>query len=364
MTAPRRQFAFLVHFGTDLRYELGQGWPVFRAIPEQVLQLAVARLPLPPIVWSTVHFSDQPNVPAGWIVLVPCLAREMLELGQAMRLVLGRIDQALDKSIGLGAGMVGLGALTASVTRAGQRLAGRTDVAVTNGNAFTVFMTFEGIKKLLPMCAAREPHIAVVGATGSVGACLVQLLARQRIAARLTLVARHQGRLDALAEQVHALAPDVHVCATNNMAQVREADLVVLLTSSTEALLRSEHLKHGAIVLDDTQPRNTDPSLQQQRPDVLIVDGGLVAVPGMRLEKPISLPAGYAYACLAETMLLALAGHERHFSIGVPKLEQVEYIASLAPKYRHLGFTLGPLHSFGRPLLEGRTLTLKQEMSL
>lgn len=363
MVSSSRKFAFLVHFGTDLRYELGQYWPPFRALPEQMLQFAVSSLALPPMIWTPVHLADQRDGPAGWVVVVPCIARQMLDLGQSMRSVLARIDRALDKSVALGAGMVGLGSLTASITRGGQRLTGRKDIAVTNGNAFTAYMTFEGVKKLLPMCAAREPHIAIVGATGSVGACLVQLLAKQHIASRLTLVARHQGRLDALANQARTLAADVQITATNDMTQVREADLVVLLTSSTEALLRSEHLKPNAIVLDDTQPRNTDPSLQQQRPDVLIVDGGLVSMPGMTLKKSISLPPGYSYACLAETMLLSLAGHDQHFSIGVPTLEQVEYVADLAPRYRHLGFTLGPLHSFGKPLNVDLPLTLEQQVA-
>lgn len=359
----RQQFAFLVHFRTDIRYELGLYWPPFRIVPGPVLEEAVTRLPLPPVVWSTAHFSDQPDTPAGWVVLVPSIARQMLDLGQSMRSVLARIDQAVDKSVELGAKVLGLGALTAPVTRGGQRLTHRTDIGVTNGNAFTALMTLEGVKKLLPMCASREPHIAVIGATGSVGGCLVQLLAKQRTVPRLTLVARHQGRLDALATQARALGPDVDIVATSNMEQVRQADLVVLLTSSTEALLRSEHLKPGAIVLDDTQPRNTDPTLQKERPDVLIVDGGLVAMPGMKLNVSISLPDGYAYACLAETMLLALDGYDGHFSIGVPKIEQVEYVAGLAQKYRHLGFKLGPLHSFGHPLTERRLFGLKQEMA-
>lgn len=52
--------------------------------------------------------------------------------------------------------------------------------------------------------------------------------------------------------------------------------LVVLLTSATDALLRSEHLGEGTVVVDDTQPRNTSPDLPRRRPDVLVLDGGIV----------------------------------------------------------------------------------------
>jgi len=145
------------------------------------------------------------------------------------------------------------------------------------------------------------------------------------------------------------------VRTAKDISAVRTADLVVLLTSSADCLLRSEHLKPGAIVLDDTQPRNTDPALLTERPDVRIIDGGLVSVPGMRMTNNIALPRGYAYACLAETMLLALEGHSDHFSIGTPTLEQADYMLRLAHKHRQFGFDLAPFHSFGQPLAENWT---------
>lgn len=186
-----------------------------------------------------------------------------------------------------------------------------------------------------------------MGATGSVGACLSRLLAR-RHRGRLTLVARQTGRLEALCQELVAQGADAH--ATTDMTAVREADLVVLLTSATGAVLRSEHLKPGAVVLDDTQPRNTDPALLETRPDVTVLDGGLVSIPEMRLRGSIGLPRGLAYACLAETLLLGLSGRGGHFSIGASTVEQAEQMLELAGQFGHLGFRLAAPHSFGRPL--------------
>ena len=118
------------------------------------------------------------------------------------------------------------------------------------------------------------------------------------------------------------------------------------MTSSADALLKSEHLKPGAIILDDTQPRNTDPNLAVERPDVLIIDGGLVSIPGVSVNAHIGLPQGHSYACLAETMLLGLSGHQGHFSIGNPTPENITTIASQAARYRHFGFDLASLRSF------------------
>jgi predicted amino acid dehydrogenase len=163
-------------------------------------------------------------------------------------------------------------------------------------------------------------------------------------------VARSSSRLADLANELRAEAPGLPVEASVELGALRRPDVIVLLTSASEALLRSEHLRPGAIVLDDTQPRNTDPGLQRTRPDVLIVDGGLVSVPGVHITSNIDLPPGHVYACLAETMLLALEGRREHFGIGEPTADQAEHMLRLAEKHRHLGFRLAPLRSFGRRL--------------
>jgi predicted amino acid dehydrogenase len=305
-------------------------------------------LPIAPVLWGNVYMSDQPDDPFGRLILVPLGARQMLDLRREV--VLKKIERALDKAVALGAEIVGLGALTAPVAKGGQKLLHRTDVGVTNGNAFTAAMTFIGIERLMPMCHTREPKIAVVGASGSVGSCVVELLARHRVTSQLTLIARTLPRLEALASTVRRHAPNIAVQTSKELSAMRDADLVVLLTSSADCLLRSEHLKHGAIVLDDTQPRNTDPALLKERPDVRIVDGGVIEAPGVRLTGDIGLRRGHLYACLAETMLLALDGHTSHFSIGTPTLEQADYMLHLAHKYRQFGFSLAPFHSFGRLL--------------
>jgi predicted amino acid dehydrogenase len=330
---------------------MGRFWPPLRYIPNTVYDRALRTLPVPTIMWGNVRMADQPGDPAGWLLLVPLGARQMLSLRR--NVVLKKIEAALDKAAAMGAEIVGLGALTAPVTKGGQKLLHRTDLGITNGNAFTAAMTFSAIERLLPLCQGHEPEITVVGASGSVGSCVVSLLARHRTAARLTLVARDLPRLRRVADLVGRIAPDIRVRATNDLSTLRDADLVVLLTSSADAVLRSEHLKPGAIVLDDTQPRNTDPALLKERPDVRIVDGGVVEASGVRLMGgDIGLPRGHLYACLTETILLALDGHNGHYSIGAPTLEQADHMLHLAHKYREFGFGLAPFHSFGRPLAE------------
>ncbi|SFV31682.1 Predicted amino acid dehydrogenase [Devosia crocina] len=339
------EFAFLVHPRNTLREDMGIlfGQP-FSLVPETVWRSALKHLPVPPMVTGKMSLLDAPGKVVGRIITVPLTPTQLLTMPRNQ--VQGRISQAIDKARDLGASVVGLGALTAPASVGGKAFAKRTDIGVTNGNAFTAAMTLQAIEKLVPTLG-RDPLIAIVGATGSVGSCLTRLYARQH-SGRLLLVARNEMRLQALASDVRR--DGVEATISTDMADVATADLVVLLTSSPDALLRSEHLKPGAIVLDDTVPRNTDERLLTERPDVLIVDGGLVEVPGFHLRGSIALAPKLAYACLAETMLLALSGHKGHFCMGDAKVEQAEHILKLARDHQHLGFHLAPFRSFGRKI--------------
>ena len=51
-------------------------------------------------------------------------------------------------------------------------------------------------------------------------------------------------------------------------------------------------------------------------PDVLVIESGEIQLPGEARMKDIGLPPGIAYACLAETIVLALAGRFENFTLG------------------------------------------------
>jgi predicted amino acid dehydrogenase len=71
----------------------------------------------------------------------------------------------------------------------------------------------------------------------------------------------------------------------------------------------------------------------------LVISGGIVDVPGrVDLGFDFGLPAGRAYACMAEVMVLALEGRYESFSLGQRvEMEKVREIARLARKH---GFQL------------------------
>ena len=345
-------FAFTVHPRARLREDLARAWRPLGLVPESVYDAALRRLPLPPITMAGVQIGGER---VGHIVLVPFGARHLLSDIEGGR---RRVSRAVDRAAALGADVVGLGALTATVTAGGATLRGRSDIGVTNGNAFTAAIVEDQIRMLLPHVSARatRPHIAIVGASGSVGSAVTKLLARDPAEARLTLIARSAPRLEALAASV---AGDVDVTVALTIDAVQGADLVVLLTASADTILGPDHLAPGAVVLDATQPRNTSPALATARPDVLVVDGGIVSIPSLRLTGgEIGLPDGRSYACFAETAILALTGHRGHFSIGNPTLEQIDDIRARAGELSHLGFRMAAPTSFGAPVVLERRATV------
>ncbi|WP_028045692.1 semialdehyde dehydrogenase [Cellulomonas sp. URHE0023] len=332
-TAP---FAFLVHPRARIGEDLARIWRPLGHVPEGLWDTAVRRLPVRPFTSSRVALGERA---VGEVVVVPFGARHLLSQPGEGKV---RVSRAVDHAASHGAGVVGLGALTATVTAGGLSLRGRTDIGVTNGNAYTAAILEDQLTGLL----RGDRRVAVVGATGSVGTTLVRLLARAGTVDSLTLVARGAPRLAALGREVGGRVPTRF---STDLYDVRDCDAVVLLTASADALLGAEHLAPGALVLDATQPRNTHPDLVVQRPDVTLVDGGVVDVPSMRIRgADIGLPHGQAYACFAETFLLGLSGHRGHFSIGVPTLDQVDHVRDLARRFAHLGFGAASSTSFGR----------------
>lgn len=329
-------FAFLVHPRADLRQDMARLAKPLGLVPTIVYDHALRRLPLAPFRFASVGLNGSE---IGRLILVPFGARHLLT---DRRTGARKVAQAVDLAAAAGADLVGLGGLTSPVTNGGRQLARRSDIGVTNGNAFTAVTVHRQVRELLR--AAPAGRVAVVGATGSVGSAVTRLLARDGLGADLLLVARDRSRLDPLTDTVGARS-------ATDLTAIAACDVVVLLTSAADALVGSEHLRHGAVVLDATQPRNTSPDLLRRRPDVRVWDGGVVDVPGLRLRGgSIGLAPGQAFACLAETMLLSLSGHRGHFSLGRPTLEQVDQMVEIADLFRDLGFRPAAPSSFGRPI--------------
>jgi predicted amino acid dehydrogenase len=136
---------------------------------------------------------------------------------------------------------------------------------------------------------------------------------------------------------------------SQNMRQaVRRAQVVVTSTNATNAVIGPDDLRPGAVVCDLSRPANVSREVADARPDVVVIDGGIIAAPDGSALGQFGLGEGRIYACMAETMMLTLGGHLKNTSLGTDLSPQtLQLVRSLAAEH---GFCVAKLRSFGQPI--------------
>lgn len=396
-------FAFLVH-----PLDMGN-YPEFDRSLEPYTEEEMQRLSErfnaliePFVIGKTRFVSETGQKVYGEFVVVPRTTEQLIHGSRQENLAV--VARAVELARQRGAGIVGLGAYTAIVSRSGRALKDRR-VALTTGNSYTVVAAIEALLEAAERLGEdlTESRAAVVGATGSIGRGTALLLgpevrelvlignprSGEKAVERLRAVAAELFRsllteaaagrafaegtigrwllaqlgrpaADASDEELAAwteglLARDdcpVHLTVDVDGA-LRQAQMVVIATSSAEEFVTPEMLRHGAVVCDMSRPPNVSRRVEAERPDVLVLDGGVIEVPG----KPwfgwdFGYERGLAYACMSETMMLALERDYRDTSLGTDLTPQsMLRFRDLARKH---GFKLAGLRSFDRPVTEQR----------
>jgi predicted amino acid dehydrogenase len=110
-------------------------------------------------------------------------------------------------------------------------------------------------------------------------------------------------------------------------------------------VIQPEHLRPGSVICDVARPRDVSAMVAQARDDILVIDGGMVDVPGpVDFHFNFGFPEGKAYACMAETMALALEGRFEDYTLGKEiSRARVDEITAIAQKH---GFRLSGFRSF------------------
>ena len=147
-----------------------------------------------------------------------------------------------------------------------------------------------------------------------IGRVCAQILARE--VPELMLIGRRPDALDAVRDQCTGIGAQVRT-SLDHAAPSTTADLILTVTSATHAVIEPQHLKPGAVVCDVARPRDVSIRVAKVRDDVLVIEGGMVEVPGpVDFGFNFGFPPGKSYACMAETMALALEGRYEDYSVG------------------------------------------------
>src|SRR5690606_12569650 len=115
------------------------------------------------------------------------------------------------------------------------------------------------------------------------------------------------------------------------------ADMDVIVTATSAAghkVLDIMDVKPGCVITDVARPLDMSAEDVAKRPDVLVIESGEVELPGDVTMGNIGLPEGVVYACLAETIVLALEGRYENFTVGRSiEWERVKEIYQLGLKH-------------------------------
>lgn len=324
------RFAFLVH--PRSRRDLFRKVPLLRRLPETLVTWFEYHWP-PAIVSPITGLTDAHGEPIlGYVIGIPMSPEAMMkDRAQALR----QIRRGVRLARAHGARIIGLGALTSSLSRGGLDLVDIPDIAITTGHAFTGYTVSQTLLTL--MARAQVPpataHVAIVGAAGSIGTISTQLLARAGVR-HFTLIdiPRKRQKVDLLIQELRASHPNCIADYHDDLSVLQQTPFIVTATNTPEALVKTVHVAPGTVIVDDAQPSDIEDALWNSD-DVLVAAAGAVYTPGISSHFPMGL-AGREdnYCCLAEVLALAHERKVEHFVIQSPTLAMVDTVAATAER--------------------------------
>lgn len=320
----KSRFSFVIHPLSTEYFKNVEPLGRITGIPgmSQVVEKTVAYAP--PFVYSHVTgiVSATGDEAEGWLITVGGTPKQML--AHPPEFTYSRLLEAAELSRRLGAQIMGLGAFTKVVGDAGVTVAKQAPLPVTTGNSYSasgaLWAAHEAVRRLglveVDDDGALRGKAMVVGASGAIGSACARLLALA--SDELWLVSPETAKLLQIKQEIERDNPraTVHV-ATDPSAALSEVDVIVTATSAAgHKVLDIMLVKPGCVITDVARPLDMAAEDIAKRPDVLVIESGEVELPGEVRMKSIGLPDRVAYACLAETIVLALEGRYENFTVG------------------------------------------------
>ena len=322
----RSRFAFVIHpLSQRFLTNVEPLRTIERVSPSFVMDgVEKAMAYAPPMKYGRVTGITSPtgDEAEGWLITVGGTPKELL--AHSPEFTYSRLLAAADEAKKLGAQIMGLGAFTKVVGDAGVTVAKQASLPITTGNSYSASGALWAAHEALERLGLSEfdehgrikGKAMVVGATGAIGSVCARLLALA--SDELYLISPETAKLLALKADMERENPRavIHVAATPNEA-LPEMDMIVTATSGAgKRVLDIMAVKPGCVITDVARPLDLSAEDVAKRPDVLVIESGEIELPGDVHMRDIGLPHGVAYACLAETIALALEGRYETYTVG------------------------------------------------
>ncbi len=320
------RFAFVIHPLSQEYLKKDKAVELLSKVTPPVVLDTVEKLVAysPPWIYSKVTGIKSPTgVEAeGWLITVGGTPKQMLS--HSPEFTYNRLLQAAKMSKRLGAQIMGLGAFTKVVGDAGVTVAKLAEIPITTGNSYSasgaLWAAADAVRRMGLVQVEKGKKIKaktmVVGATGAIGSVCCRLLAKAF--EEVYMVDVRDARLLALRQSILEETPDVDVhISTRADKFLPDMDVIVTATSGAgKKVIDIMKVKPGCVITDVARPLDLSAEDVAKRPDVLVIESGEIELPGNPEMKDIGLPNKVAYACLAETIVLALEGRYENFTIG------------------------------------------------
>lgn len=339
------RFAFVIHPLSQEYFKKVKPIEILSQVSPPIMMNSLERIMAyaPPFVYSTVTGIESPTGARaeGWLISVGGTPKEIMR--HDPEFTYRRLLDAAAMAKRLGAQIMGLGAFTKVVGDAGVTVAKRAPLPITTGNSYSasgaLWAAHDAMlrMRLLPTPRGKgrvKFKAMVVGATGAIGSVCARLLARA--AHEVYLVSPESAKLLALKESILRDSPGCKIFLNAHAdAAIAEMDMIVTATSGAgKKVLDIGLVKPGCVITDVARPLDLPASEVAKRPDVLVIESGEIELPGKVVMKNIGLPPGVVYACLAETIVLALEGRFENFTVGrAIEWEKVREIYQLGLKH-------------------------------
>ncbi len=311
-----KKIGFLVHSRTT--NDLVRKFPLLRILPKPLLRFIA--ISLPPIIVSKITGLKKPDGTDihGYIIGITMTARQMMEQREkALRKIIRASKYAEKKGVEL----IGLGALTASLSKGGLDILPHVqNLKVTTGRAYTTKTVADYVKYSVENFGFSKDKVkvAIVGAGGSIGSSVAKLLASWGIKNMLFIdLPKRAEHLKKNIEHLSYMHGSMQIETSHAIGSIKGWDIVITATNAPEAVLSSDDLNPGTIIINDAQPSDVPPHIIRERNDILVVEGGVIHTPGIKCNFNLGLADREdTFCCLGEVLVLARRDRFENYALG------------------------------------------------
>lgn len=335
------KFAFLVH---SRNYkDIFRKFPFLKRVPKPLILFFMKHLwPISLSKVTGVKSSRNGMAMEGYVLGITMTADQMLN---NRSYALKKIRQALYLARGKGVNMIGLGGLTSSLSKGGLDLLD-IDINITTGHAYTAYNVCQNLFKMTETIDVPKEKlkVSIVGAAGSVGSISSLLVGREGYGTLVLIdLKRKHTVFEGLYKKIKDLNPNIEIVVSDNMKDIKGSDFIITATNTSEALVTTDLVEDGMILIDDAQPSDIHPDVLKME-NVLVLEAGVVNTPEINSNFNYGLKNRTDnFCCMAELLILASFEWRSNYVINRATLDHIDLISDMGKK---LNFDLASFQNF------------------